>query len=102
MSEDKKEGVASDTTTTEPKKVYCCPGYEALFHSRRQMHPHLRHWERVGCTCGEKGYHYEGEGFCRNCGDEQLSVTKVNLVTGETSQSVECHCDNPYTDYYYY
>jgi hypothetical protein len=195
MSEDMMEGVASENTTTEPKKVYCCPGYEAQCTTKcptipePQMPPHLKarmeeldeqmaeihdahaaacerdfrptgsevdYWRlhmrkksmtllsfhktnsdasyqqlhdeatvimkefhnspeykqykeekhalveahHNQCTCGKKEYHYEGEGLCRDCGEETFSVTKVSLVTGETSQSVECsYCDAPYDNY---
>ena len=214
MNEMQQEGVASENTTTEPKKVYCCPGYKAQCTTKRptipepQMPPHLKarmeeldeqmakivkaheaacerdfrptgsevdywrlhmrkksltvlgnFWEREldeyfdaipdaqglhnaqsdpsyqqlrdtrnalqsefynspeykqykeekkalieahynQCTCGKEESHYEGEGFCRDCGKETFSVTKLSLVTGETSQYVECsYCDAPYDDY---
>lgn len=210
MNEMQQEGVASENTTTEPKKVYCCPGYEAQCTTEcptipeLQMPPHLKarmeeldeqmaeireayeaatpkdpqptgpvvdHWRKKAsrsvmfdlletyassmhsmkvsdktdsdpsyqqlreargalrsefynspeykqyreeeaalieahnnqCTCGKKEFHYEGEGLCRDCGKETFSVTKLSLVTGETSQYVECsYCDAPYDDYDYY
>ena len=205
MNEMQQEGVASENTTTEPKKVYCCPGYKAQCTTKRptipkpQMPLHLtvrmeeldeqmaeirkaheaaceRDFRPTGsevdywrlhmqksvmfqllesyanldttaddktssdpsyrqlleardalqsefynspeykqykeekkalieahynqCTCGKEESHYEGEGFCRDCGKETFSVTKLSLVTGETSQYVECsYCDAPYDDY---